>query len=33
MVKATDELYKTAEARDVSLKEAAFMNAIKNLTK
>lgn len=33
MVKATDELYKTAEAQNVSLKEAAFINAIKNLTK
>jgi glutamate dehydrogenase/leucine dehydrogenase len=33
MVKATDELYKTASEYEVSLKEAAFINAIKNLTK
>lgn len=33
MVKATDELYKTAEDKSVSLKEAAFINAIENLTK
>lgn len=33
MVRATDELYKTAEAKNVSLKEAAFINAIKKLTK
>lgn len=33
MVKATNELYKTAEQYDTTLKEAAFMNAIKNLTK
>lgn len=33
MVKAVDALYKTAEEQNVSLKEAAFINAIKNLTK
>jgi len=33
MVKATDELYRTASEQKVSLKEAAFINAIKNLTK
>ena len=33
MVKAAEELYKTADAQNVSLKEAAFINAIKNLTK
>jgi len=32
MIRATDELYRTAEAHKVSLKEAAFINAIKNLT-
>lgn len=33
MVKAVDALCKTAEEHDVPLKEAAFMNAINNLTK
>ncbi|MEX1995511.1 MAG: Glu/Leu/Phe/Val dehydrogenase [Candidatus Saccharimonadales bacterium] len=33
MVSATDEVIKTADEHQVSLKEAAFMNAIKNLTK
>ena len=33
MVKATDELYATAQERDISLTEAAFINAIKRLTK
>ncbi len=33
MVKATDLLLKTSESKAVSLKEAAFINAIKNLTK
>lgn len=33
MVRAADQLYKTAEAENVTLKEAAFMNAIQNLTK
>jgi len=33
MVKAVDDLYKTAQEQNVSLKEAAFINAIKNLTK
>lgn len=33
MVKAVDALYKTAQEQNVSLKEAAFINAIKNLTK
>ncbi len=32
MVKAIDALYKTAEEQKVTLKEAAFINAIKNLT-
>ena len=32
MIRATDELYRTAGAHKVSLKEAAFINAIKNLT-
>lgn len=32
MVKAVDALYKTSEEHSVSLKEAAFINAIKNLT-
>jgi len=33
MVQAMDALYKTAESKNVSLTEAAFINAIKNLTK
>ena len=33
MVKAADALYKTTSEKNVSLKEAAFINAIKNLTK
>lgn len=33
MVKASDALFKTSEAENVSLKEAAFMNAIQQLTK
>ncbi len=33
MVEATDQLYTTAEEYKVTLKEAAFINAIKNLTK
>ncbi|MDO8591813.1 MAG: Glu/Leu/Phe/Val dehydrogenase [bacterium] len=33
MVKAVDALYETAQAQNVSLKEAAFINAIKKLTK
>lgn len=32
MVDAMDALYKTAESKKVSLKDAAFINAIKNLT-
>lgn len=32
MVKASDALFATADAKKVSLKEAAFMNAIKRLT-
>lgn len=32
MVKASDQLYQTAEKQKVSLKEAAFINAIKRLT-
>ncbi len=32
MVDAVDSLYKTADEQKVSLKEAAFINAIKNLT-
>jgi glutamate dehydrogenase/leucine dehydrogenase len=31
MVKASDDLYKTAEEQDISLKEAAFVSAIKKL--
>lgn len=33
MVKAVDALYETAQEQKVSFKEAAFINAIKNLTK
>ncbi|HVO86654.1 MAG TPA: Glu/Leu/Phe/Val dehydrogenase [Candidatus Binatia bacterium] len=33
MVKACDALFKTADAKNVSLKEAAFINAIQNLLK
>ena len=33
MVKAVDALHKTAQQHNTSLKEAAFINAIKNLTK
>ena len=33
MVKASDELYQTADNKKVSLKEAAFINAIERLTK
>lgn len=33
MVRAVDALYKTSEEHKVTLKEAAFINAIKNLTK
>ena len=32
IVKAVDALYKTSQEQNVSLKEAAFINAIKNLT-
>jgi hypothetical protein len=32
MVKASDDLFSTAEEKNVSLKEAAFINAINNLT-
>lgn len=32
MVKAADALYKTADEKNVSLKEAAFINALKRLT-
>jgi glutamate dehydrogenase (NADP+) len=32
MVKASDDLFSTAEEKSVSLKEAAFINAINNLT-
>jgi glutamate dehydrogenase/leucine dehydrogenase len=33
MTKAADEIYKMAESKGVTLKEAAFMTALKNLTK